>query len=317
MIADPPDLGGLDVGRPAVPARPRRDLRPKPQETVAWFVDVLGLETAREGQSVYLRGWAEWLHSSLIVTEGAAAGDRRTSPGAPMGPTIRRSSQRRSTSELAIGWVDASVGHGRRSATARRWAATCTRSSGRSSATRRRRRSRAGLPEPAAALLRAAAPPRATSTTSRSRTPDMHGDIALLQDARAAPHRRRSKPDAGLHRLQHDDLQRDPVDARPRARARLRRRTAASTTSRTASTSGSTSSARPRSSWRTDTPIEFGPGIHGIDEITYLYVREPGGFRIEINSGGWVNASRTGRRRVDARARAGRRSGRTCRCRTR
>ena len=39
-----------------------------------------------------------------------------------------------------------------------------------------------------------------------------------------------------------------------------------------------------------DTPIEFGPGIHGLDEITYLYVREPGGFRIEINSGGWVNA---------------------------
>ena len=34
------------------------------------------------------------------------------------------------------------------------------------------------------------------------------------------------------------------------------------------------------------TPIEFGPGIHGIDEITYLYVREPGGLRIEINSGG-------------------------------
>ena len=39
-----------------------------------------------------------------------------------------------------------------------------------------------------------------------------------------------------------------------------------------------------------DTPIEFGPGIHGCDEITYLYVREPGGFRIEINAGGWGNA---------------------------
>jgi AcrR family transcriptional regulator len=34
------------------------------------------------------------------------------------------------------------------------------------------------------------------------------------------------------------------------------------------------------------TPIEFGPGIHGVDEITYLYVREPGGVRIELNSGG-------------------------------
>jgi catechol 2,3-dioxygenase len=37
------------------------------------------------------------------------------------------------------------------------------------------------------------------------------------------------------------------------------------------------------------TAIEFGPGIHGLDEITYLYVREPGGLRIEINSGGWEN----------------------------
>ena len=34
----------------------------------------------------------------------------------------------------------------------------------------------------------------------------------------------------------------------------------------------------------------FQTGIHGCDEITYLYVREPGGFRIELNAGGWVNA---------------------------
>jgi len=39
-----------------------------------------------------------------------------------------------------------------------------------------------------------------------------------------------------------------------------------------------------------DTPIEFGPGIHGMDEIQYLYVREPGGVRIELNAGGWQNS---------------------------
>ena len=67
-----------------------------------------------------------------------------------------------------------------------------------------------------------------------------------------------------------------------------------------------------------DTPIEFGPGIHGIDEITYLYVREPGGFRIEINSGGWVErGARLGGDDLARRTRAARRSGRTCRCRTR
>ena len=47
-------------------------ISPTPDETVRWMKDVLGLEeTTREGQSVFLRGWAEWLHSSLIVTEGA------------------------------------------------------------------------------------------------------------------------------------------------------------------------------------------------------------------------------------------------------
>jgi catechol 2,3-dioxygenase len=37
------------------------------------------------------------------------------------------------------------------------------------------------------------------------------------------------------------------------------------------------------------TPIEFGPGKHGIGEQNYLYFREPGGLRIEINSGGYRN----------------------------
>jgi catechol 2,3-dioxygenase len=33
--------------------------------------------------------------------------------------------------------------------------------------------------------------------------------------------------------------------------------------------------------------IEFGPGRHGMGEQTYLYFREPGGLRLEINSGGY------------------------------
>lgn len=35
--------------------------------------------------------------------------------------------------------------------------------------------------------------------------------------------------------------------------------------------------------------IEFGPGRHGMGEQTYLYFREPGGLRIEVNSGGYRN----------------------------
>ena len=35
--------------------------------------------------------------------------------------------------------------------------------------------------------------------------------------------------------------------------------------------------------------IEFGPGRHGIGEQGYLYFREPGGLRIEVNTGGYRN----------------------------
>jgi catechol 2,3-dioxygenase len=35
--------------------------------------------------------------------------------------------------------------------------------------------------------------------------------------------------------------------------------------------------------------IEFGPGRHGVTEQEYLYFREPGGMRVEINSGGYRN----------------------------
>ena len=36
-------------------------------------------------------------------------------------------------------------------------------------------------------------------------------------------------------------------------------------------------------------PIEFGPGRHGMGEQEYLYFREPGGVRVEINTGGYRN----------------------------
>jgi catechol 2,3-dioxygenase len=38
-----------------------------------------------------------------------------------------------------------------------------------------------------------------------------------------------------------------------------------------------------------DVAIEFGPGRHGMGEQDYLYVREPSGLRIELNSGGYKN----------------------------
>jgi catechol 2,3-dioxygenase len=37
------------------------------------------------------------------------------------------------------------------------------------------------------------------------------------------------------------------------------------------------------------TPIEFGPGVHGIGEQEFLYFRDPSRLRVEINSGGYRN----------------------------
>jgi catechol 2,3-dioxygenase len=37
------------------------------------------------------------------------------------------------------------------------------------------------------------------------------------------------------------------------------------------------------------TAIEYGPSIHGIGEQTFLYFREPSGFRVELNTGGYRN----------------------------
>ena len=50
-------------------------LTPKPDESLRFFVDVLGMEEeARDGQSVYLRGWGDYLRYSLKLTESPQAG---------------------------------------------------------------------------------------------------------------------------------------------------------------------------------------------------------------------------------------------------
>src|SRR5919108_4276249 len=50
-------------------------LTPKPDDSLRFHRDVLGLEeSGRAGKSAYLRGWGEWSHHSLQVTEAAQPG---------------------------------------------------------------------------------------------------------------------------------------------------------------------------------------------------------------------------------------------------
>jgi catechol 2,3-dioxygenase-like lactoylglutathione lyase family enzyme len=48
---------------------------PVPEASLRFYTDVLGLhETARVGQSVYLRGWGDYFHHCLKLTEAPHAG---------------------------------------------------------------------------------------------------------------------------------------------------------------------------------------------------------------------------------------------------
>ncbi|MBV8989197.1 MAG: VOC family protein [Solirubrobacterales bacterium] len=263
---------------------------PKPEETVSWMVEVLGLEeTERAGQSVYLRGWAEWPHSSMIVTEGpsphvAHIGWRAYGPDDP-----ELVAQRLAGSGVEEGWAESSVGHGK----AFRYRAPVGRH----------------LHEVFWETELYQAPPDRAEPDFQNRpqrfsargaaaryidhvtiaTPSIDKDIEFYRSL-GHRHTAQIQPEPGFTvfatmtcngiRPTHDlGLVPDFSGATGRANHIAFRVDQRLDVERAAEVF-----------MAAETPIEFGPGIHGLDEITYLYVREPGGFRIEINSGGWVNS---------------------------
>lgn len=265
-------------------------ISPKPEETVQWMTDVFGLEeTTRTGQSVYLRGWAEWLHSSLIVTEGRepAIDHIAWRTYGPDDPDII--ARRLGDTDQAIGWIDSAVGHGR----AFRYYAPYGRQ----------------VHEVFWEVERYQAPPDKREPDFQNRpqrypacgagaryidhvtvaSPDMKGDVAFYQTL-GHRHTAQISPEPGFTvfatmtcngiRSTHDlGIVPDFSGASGRANHlayRVDQRLDVERAAEIFLAHG--------------TPIEFGPGIHGLDEITYLYVREPGGFRMEVNAGGWVNA---------------------------
>ncbi len=89
-------------------------ISPKPEETFWFFHELLGMEeTTRSGNSVYLRGYEDWYHHTLKVTEGphAALGHIawRVASEADLEAIARRLDQ----AGYGRGWVDGDLGHGR------------------------------------------------------------------------------------------------------------------------------------------------------------------------------------------------------------
>ena len=87
---------------------------PKPEETVAVFKDLLGLqESAREGQSVYLRTWGEYFHHSIKVTEAPRPGMGHAAYRTDGPQELEDAAKRLEDAGLETRWSDGDVGHGR------------------------------------------------------------------------------------------------------------------------------------------------------------------------------------------------------------
>ena len=143
---------------------------PKPEETVKWMVDVLGLEeTERDGPVGLPAG---------VGRMAALEPRRHRRPAAEVahiawrtyGPDDLEVVAQRVDPELAVGWVESSVGHGKafryRAPHGQHlhevfWEVDRYQAPAEKAGT--------GFPEPPAAVLRARRRPPATSTTSRSR----------------------------------------------------------------------------------------------------------------------------------------------------
>jgi catechol 2,3-dioxygenase len=89
-------------------------LTPKPEESLRFFVDVLGMEEeARDGQSVYLRGWGEWARYNLKLTEAPTSGVGHVALRAWSKEALERRAAAVEATGLGRGWIDGDVGHGR------------------------------------------------------------------------------------------------------------------------------------------------------------------------------------------------------------
>jgi catechol 2,3-dioxygenase len=84
-----------------------------PEESLRFFVELFGMEIeARAGQSVYLRGWGDYLPYSLKLTESALPGVGHMAIRAWSAAALERRVAAIEHSGLGIGWIDGDHGHG-------------------------------------------------------------------------------------------------------------------------------------------------------------------------------------------------------------
>jgi len=88
-------------------------LTPKPAETLNFFVNVMGMtETARKGDSVYLRGWDDYEHHTLKLTASKTSGMGHMAFRTRSPQALERRVAALKGSGYGIGWTEGDLGHG-------------------------------------------------------------------------------------------------------------------------------------------------------------------------------------------------------------
>jgi catechol 2,3-dioxygenase len=88
-------------------------LTPKPEESLWFFKEVLGMEeAAREGRSVYLRAFGDFDHNTLKLTEAVQAGLGHIGWRTMSSQALERRVGALEKGGHGKGWIDGDVGHG-------------------------------------------------------------------------------------------------------------------------------------------------------------------------------------------------------------
>jgi catechol 2,3-dioxygenase len=261
---------------------------PSASESLRFYADVLGLEqSASSGASVYLRGWGDWFHHTLQLTEGPgpALGHIAWRAGGP--EELDQAVALIEASGLGESWIDAGPGHGpayRYRAPGGHlheifWEVERFKAPAGSESTFPNRPQRFDPRGAAARCLDhvtiAAGDPAGEAAWYRDTLGHRYMEYTVAPDA----------PDQVVFAMTtvceraHDlGIVWDPTPARGRVNHFSYWVSSREELVRAADVFLNAGVA-----------IEFGPGRHGMGEQDYLYVREPSGMRVELNSGGYRN----------------------------
>lgn len=106
-------MSGNGIGYPVFQLAHVELFTPKPDETLWFFTQFLGMEVVEtRGQSAYLRAYEDFYHHSLKVTEHSEAGLGHVAWRTASEEALKETAERLTGTEYGLGWNDGDAGHG-------------------------------------------------------------------------------------------------------------------------------------------------------------------------------------------------------------